>query len=63
LAAQVKTDDIGWNFNAQFYGSLYDELTRSDVRVKAAATRSKGTGMRNALTASRGLCSLCSRSG
>ena len=28
LAAQVKTDDIGWNFNAQFYGSLYDELTK-----------------------------------
>jgi glyoxylase-like metal-dependent hydrolase (beta-lactamase superfamily II) len=28
LAAQVKTDDIGWTFNAQFYGSLYDELTK-----------------------------------
>ena len=28
LAAQVKTDDLGWNFNAQFYGSLYDELTK-----------------------------------
>ena len=28
LAMQVKTDDIGWNFNAQFYGSLYDELTK-----------------------------------
>ena len=28
LATQVKTDDIGWNFNAQFYGSLYDELTK-----------------------------------
>ena len=28
LASQVKTDDIGWNFNAQFYGSLYDELTK-----------------------------------
>jgi cyclase len=27
LAAQVKTDDLGWTFNAQFYGSLYDELT------------------------------------
>jgi glyoxylase-like metal-dependent hydrolase (beta-lactamase superfamily II) len=28
LAAQVKTDDLGWQFNAGFYGSLYDELTR-----------------------------------
>jgi glyoxylase-like metal-dependent hydrolase (beta-lactamase superfamily II) len=28
LASQVKTDDLGWNFNAAFYGSLYDELTR-----------------------------------
>src|SRR5687767_9510599 len=28
LAAQVKTDDIGWQFNAAFYGSLYDELTK-----------------------------------
>ena len=28
LAAQVKTDDLGWNFNPQFYGSLYDELTK-----------------------------------
>jgi len=28
LAMQVKTDDLGWNFNAQFYGSLYDELTK-----------------------------------
>lgn len=28
LASQMKTDDLGWNFNAQFYGSLYDELTR-----------------------------------
>ena len=28
LAAQVKTDDLGWTFNAQFYGSLYDELTK-----------------------------------
>lgn len=26
LAAQVKTDDLGWQFNAAFYGSLYDEL-------------------------------------
>src|SRR5579862_6634993 len=28
LAIQVKTDDLGWMFNAQFYGQLYDELTR-----------------------------------
>ena len=28
LAMQIKTDDLGWNFNAQFYGSLYDELTK-----------------------------------
>jgi glyoxylase-like metal-dependent hydrolase (beta-lactamase superfamily II) len=28
LAAQVKTDDLGWTFNPQFYGSLYDELSR-----------------------------------
>src|SRR5688572_8424404 len=28
LAAQVKTDDLGWQFNAAFYGSLYDELTK-----------------------------------
>jgi cyclase len=28
LASQVKTDDLGWQFNAQFYGSLYDELTK-----------------------------------
>jgi len=28
LASQVKTDDLGWMFNAAFYGSLYDELTR-----------------------------------
>src|SRR5688572_20051797 len=28
LAAQVKTDDLGWQFNAGFYGSLYDELTK-----------------------------------
>ena len=27
LASQVKTDDLGWQFNAQFYGQLYDELT------------------------------------
>jgi glyoxylase-like metal-dependent hydrolase (beta-lactamase superfamily II) len=26
LASQVKTDDLGWTFNAQFYAGLYDEL-------------------------------------
>ena len=28
LASQVKTDDLGWTLNAQFYGQLYDELTK-----------------------------------
>ena len=28
LAAQVKTDDLGWQLNAAFFGSLYDELTK-----------------------------------
>jgi len=28
LASMVKTDDLGWMFNAAFYGSLYDELTK-----------------------------------
>jgi cyclase len=28
LASQVKTDDLGWMFQAAFYGSLYDELTK-----------------------------------
>jgi glyoxylase-like metal-dependent hydrolase (beta-lactamase superfamily II) len=28
LAAQVKTDDLGWQFNPQFYGQLHDELTK-----------------------------------
>ena len=28
LATQVKTDDLGWQFNAQFYGQLYDELSK-----------------------------------
>lgn len=28
LAMQVKTDELGWQFNAGFYGSLYDELTK-----------------------------------
>jgi cyclase len=27
LAMQVNTTDLGWNFNAATYGSLYDELT------------------------------------
>ena len=26
LAMQVKTDDLGWQLNAQFFGQLYDEL-------------------------------------
>lgn len=28
LATQVKTDDLGWQFNPQFFGQLYDELTK-----------------------------------
>jgi glyoxylase-like metal-dependent hydrolase (beta-lactamase superfamily II) len=28
LALQVKTDDLGWQFNAGFYGNLYDELVK-----------------------------------
>lgn len=28
LGSQVKTDDLGWMFNPQFYGGLYDELTK-----------------------------------
>jgi cyclase len=28
LAMQVKTDDLGWQFNPQFYGQLYDELAK-----------------------------------
>jgi glyoxylase-like metal-dependent hydrolase (beta-lactamase superfamily II) len=28
LAAQVKTDDLGWQFMPQFYAQVYDELTR-----------------------------------
>jgi glyoxylase-like metal-dependent hydrolase (beta-lactamase superfamily II) len=27
LASQVQTDDLGWMFNAGFWGSLYEELT------------------------------------
>ncbi len=26
LAMQVKTDDLGWQFNPQFFAQLYDEL-------------------------------------
>ena len=26
LASQVKTDDLGWQLNAQFFGQLFDEL-------------------------------------
>ena len=29
LAAQVKTDDLGWMFQPAFYGSLYDELSKT----------------------------------
>ena len=29
LASQVKTDDLGWQFQANFYGSLYDELSKT----------------------------------
>lgn len=28
LGTQVKTDDLGWQFNPQFFGQLYDELTK-----------------------------------
>jgi cyclase len=28
LAAQVKTDDLGWTFNPQFFAGLYDELAK-----------------------------------
>jgi cyclase len=28
LAMQVKTDDLGWQFNGQFYAQLYDELKK-----------------------------------
>lgn len=28
LAMQVNTEDLGWRFNPQFYGSLYDELAK-----------------------------------
>jgi cyclase len=29
LASQVKTDDLGWQFQPAFYGSLYDELSKA----------------------------------
>jgi len=29
LASQVKTDDLGWQFQPAFYGSLYDELSKT----------------------------------
>jgi glyoxylase-like metal-dependent hydrolase (beta-lactamase superfamily II) len=29
LASQVKTDDLGWQFQANFYASLYDELSKT----------------------------------
>jgi cyclase len=28
LASRVKTDDLGWQLNPQFFGQLYDELTK-----------------------------------
>lgn len=28
LASQVKTDDLGWQFQPAFYGQLYDELSK-----------------------------------
>jgi glyoxylase-like metal-dependent hydrolase (beta-lactamase superfamily II) len=28
LASQVKTDDLGWQLNPQFFGQLYDELAK-----------------------------------
>lgn len=28
LAMQVKTEDLGWQFNSQFYGQLFDEMTK-----------------------------------
>jgi len=29
LASQVKTDDLGWQFQPAFYGSLYDEVSKT----------------------------------
>jgi glyoxylase-like metal-dependent hydrolase (beta-lactamase superfamily II) len=28
LASQVKTDDLGWRFNPNFFGGAYDEITK-----------------------------------
>jgi glyoxylase-like metal-dependent hydrolase (beta-lactamase superfamily II) len=28
LASQVKTDDLGWKFNPNFFGGAYDEITK-----------------------------------
>jgi cyclase len=28
LASQMQTDDLGWQFNGQFYGQLYDEIAK-----------------------------------
>jgi glyoxylase-like metal-dependent hydrolase (beta-lactamase superfamily II) len=30
LAAQVKTDDLGWQFQPNFYASLYDEISKGN---------------------------------
>jgi cyclase len=30
LASQVKTDDLGWQFQPNFYASLYDELSKAN---------------------------------
>jgi cyclase len=35
LASQVRTDDLGWQLNANFFGQLYDELTRNQPRGSA----------------------------
>ena len=29
LASQVKTDDLGWQLNPQFFAQLHDELTKT----------------------------------
>ncbi len=29
LASQMKTDDLGWQFQAPFYGQLYDEISKA----------------------------------
>jgi len=30
LASQVKTDDLGWQFQPNFYASLYDEISKGN---------------------------------